>query len=78
LIREARRSATAAIALEGKLAAQKQIKNLEATRNAKRRSLFDAQDEIDKNRSELIEKIEGKLEQKAELKELFAVHWRIT
>jgi ERCC4-related helicase len=78
LIREARRSATAALSLEGKLAAQKQIKTLEATRNTKRRSLFDAQDEIDKNRSELIEKIEGKLEQKVEFKELFAVHWRIT
>src|SRR5690606_28393559 len=47
-IKEARRSATAALTLEEKLAGQKQIKNLEQHRNIRRRSLFDAQDEIDR------------------------------
>ena len=46
-IREARRAATAAHTLEEKLAGQKQVKALESQRNAKRRALFDAQDEID-------------------------------
>lgn len=46
-IKEARRSATAALKLEDKLAGQKLIKAIESQRSQKRRSLFDAQDEID-------------------------------
>jgi adenine-specific DNA-methyltransferase len=76
-IKDARRAATTALTLEDKLAGQKQIKSLEALRNQKRRSLFDAQDEIDKRRAELIAQIEGKLEQKVELVPLFTIRWRI-
>ena len=76
-IKEARRSATTALTLEEKLAGQKQIKSLEALRNQKRRSLFDAQDEIDKQRAELIAQIESKLEQKVELVPLFTVRWKL-
>ncbi|NLS93968.1 MAG: DEAD/DEAH box helicase family protein [Planctomycetaceae bacterium] len=76
-IKEARRSATAALTLEEKLAGQKQIKNLEQHRNNKRRSLFDAQDEIDRRRTALIEEIEGKLQQRVTEKVLFAVRWRL-
>ena len=65
LIREARRNAVTAIALEEKLASQKQIKAIESQRNDKRRSLFEAQDAIDKQREDLIGKIEGKLQQMA-------------
>lgn len=49
-IKEARRAATAALTLEEKLAGQKRVKELEAQRNAKRRSLFDAQDQIEAQR----------------------------
>ncbi len=76
-IKEARRTATAALALEQKLEAQKQIRTFEAARNAKRRNLFDAQDEIDKQRNGLIEKIEGKLKQLTHSTTLFSVHWRL-
>ena len=67
LIKEARRAATTALTLEEKLAGQKQIKTLEATRNQKRRSLFDAQDQIDRQRADLITQIESKLEPGREL-----------
>lgn len=77
LIREARRAATAALTLEEKLAAQQQIKVLEATRNYKRRSLFDAQDKIDTQRGNLIAEIESKLEQKVEVAQLFIFRWRL-
>jgi purine-nucleoside phosphorylase len=60
LIKEARRSAATALTLEDKLASQKQIKAVEAQRNEKRRSLFDAQDAIDQQREALIGRIEGK------------------
>ena len=76
-IKEARRAATAALTLEEKLAGQKQIKALEAQRNQKRRSLFDAQDEVDRQREELIARIEGKLQQRTELVQLFEIRWRI-
>lgn len=76
-IKEARRSATTGLTLEEKLAGQKQIKSLEALRNQKRRSLFDAQDEIDKQRAELIAQIEGKLRQKVDVVPLFTIRWRL-
>lgn len=76
-IKEARRAATAALTLEEKLAGQKQIKALESQRNQKRRTLFDAQDEIDRQREELIARIEGKLRQRTELTRLFVVRWEI-
>jgi hypothetical protein len=76
-IKETRRAATAAMTLEEKLAGQKQIKALEAQRNQKRRSLFDAQDDVDRQREALIAKIEGKLKQKEMTQSLFAVRWKL-
>lgn len=74
-IKEARRAATTALTLEEKLAGQKQIKALEAQRNQKRRSLFDAQDQVDKQREELIAVIEGKLGQTTSMQPLFMLRW---
>ncbi len=76
-IKEARRAATTALTLEEKLAGQKQIKALEASRNQKRRSLFDAQDEVDHQREVLIAQIEGKLKQHCNLQSLFTLRWRL-
>jgi hypothetical protein len=77
LIKEARRAATAALSLEEKLAGQKQIRALESQRNAKRKSLFEAQDQVDRQREELIASIEGKLAQKTGLDPLFVIRWRL-
>ncbi|MEI6820163.1 MAG: SNF2-related protein [Verrucomicrobiota bacterium] len=77
LIQEIRRAAVTALTLEEKLASQKQIKAVEAQRNDKRRSLFEAQDAIDQQRESLIGKIEGKLEQSAKLALLFTLRWRL-
>jgi len=74
-IKEARRAATAALTLEDKLAGQKQIKALESFRNTRRRSLFDAQDEIDQRREQLIAEIEAKLKQTTRLTKLFGIRW---
>lgn len=76
-IKEARRAATAAPTLEEKLSGQKQIRTLKAQRNQKRRSLFDAQDEVDRQREELIGKIEGKLRQREVDRSLFAIRWAL-
>ena len=78
LIKEARRASATALTLEEKLASQKQIKSIEAQRNDKRRSLFEAQDEIDKNREQLISNIESKLGSTILEESLFTVAWKIT
>jgi adenine-specific DNA-methyltransferase len=77
LIKEARREAITALTLEAKLAAQKRIRSLESTRNDKRRSLFEAQDRVDRQRDELISAIEGKLTQGTDDHALFTIRWTL-
>ena len=57
--------------------AQKVIKDMEAKRNKMRRELFESQDLVDKQKEELIEKIEAKLNQKITEEELFTIRWRL-
>lgn len=76
-IKEAKRNATLAASLEDKLEGQKVVRKLEGDRNAKRRSLFEAQDEIDRNREQLITEIEGKLQQNLNVIPLFQIRWKV-
>lgn len=76
-IGEARRAAAAALTLEQKLEAQKAVRALEQRRNARRRTLFDAQDEIDARRGGLIAGIEAQLEARITRNPIMAVRWRI-
>ena len=76
-IREVRRQAVAAQGLQNKLEHQRHLKDLTAARNQRRKDLFVAQDEIEARREALISDIEGKLKQKQELTELFAIRWRL-
>jgi len=48
---------------------------LEGQRNNKRRSLFDAQDQVGRQRAELILAIEEKLSQSVKTERLFAIRW---
>lgn len=66
-----------ALTLESKLAGQKQIKALESQRSQKRRALFEAQDQVDRQREELIANIEAKLQQRIERKELLSIRWTL-
>ena len=76
-IREARRAALAAVSLEQKLEAQKEVKALEKERNTRRRALFAAQDEIDEQRDAIIAETEIRMAQKEMLTELFTIRWRL-
>lgn len=76
-IREARRDATGAPTLEAKLAVQKQVKSLEAQRSQRRKALFEAQDEIDRRRDELIAGMETKLKQSISSERLFTLRWTL-
>lgn len=74
---EARRASRAKASLDAKLEALKRVKELEAKRAQLRRSLFDAQDEIDGNRERLIADVEAKLTRHASLERLFTVAWSL-
>lgn len=65
------------LALAEKLEAQKQIKTLEAKRNNKRRQLFEAQDDVDRKRAELIEEIERQLQTKTSIEPVFTLRWTL-
>jgi len=43
----------------------------------KRRALFDAQDDIDRRREQLIAEIEGKLQQRVSQNKLFSIRWKL-
>lgn len=74
---DARRLASASLTVEHKLTAQKAVRSMERQRNQKRKSLFDAQDEIDIRRGDLIAGIEARLTAKISKKQLFICRWRI-
>jgi superfamily II DNA or RNA helicase len=76
-IKETRRNALAALTLEEKLAAQKEVTALEKERTARRRSLFEAQDEIDNQRDRIIKETERRMTQTDSIVTLFSLRWRI-
>jgi adenine-specific DNA-methyltransferase len=74
-IKETKKASTLAITLSDKLALQKQVKELEAERNQARKRLFDAQDEIDAKRDEIIGGIEEELKTMESQNTLMKVRW---
>ena len=76
-IKEARKATRIAVSLEEKLMSQKRMKALESDRNGRRRALFEAQDDIDRKRGELIAQLESQLTQKVTSECLFSVPWRV-
>ncbi len=77
-IKVAKKASKSAVSLAEKLEAQKQIKALEAKRNTKRRQLFEAQDDVDKKRAELIEEIERQLQTKTSVEPVFTLRWTLS
>ena len=63
--------------LEEKVAAQREIKSMENKRNTLRQNLYQAQDEVDKRKDNLIVEIEARLRQKMEKNEIFTIRWSI-
>ena len=76
-IRGARKASKGAVALAEKLEAQRAIKALEQKRNMKRRQLFDAQDNVDRKRAELIEETERQLKTSAKCEPVFTLRWTL-
>jgi len=76
-IKDVRRSASVAATLDEKLHWQKRQRELEESRNRLRRRIFDRQDEIDGQRSQLIIELEARLSRNASLKDIFIIQWEL-
>lgn len=76
-IKSAKTSSQGMATLADKVAALKRVKDLEAKRVRKRRELFEAEDEIDRQRDEMITRIEARLRQNHSLRKAFVVRWRL-
>jgi F0F1-type ATP synthase membrane subunit b/b' len=63
--------------LQEKLAHQKRQRELESRRSKLRRELFSRQDDIEAQRSDLIEQLEKQLEQQADERTLFTIEWEL-
>jgi ERCC4-related helicase len=63
--------------LETKVAEIRAIKDLERKRTEKRQKLYEAQDDVDKQKDELLERIEAQLKQKTAINVLFTTRFRI-
>lgn len=63
--------------LEEKVKAQRQIKELEKTRNDLRMNLYAAQDDVDNRKEKLLADIEARLQQKLGRNQLFLIRWKI-
>jgi hypothetical protein len=63
--------------LEEKVAAHRQIKDLEKQRNDMRLNLYQAQDDVETKKEALIEEIEARLKQSLCREVLFTIRWRM-
>ncbi len=76
-IKATKREARRVVALEEKVALHRKAKDLEKQRSNKRRRLFEAQDEVDSRKEDLITAVEDRLQQQVEIHEIFTIRWRI-
>ncbi len=63
--------------LEEKVKAQRGIKEMEKKRNEMRKKLYEAQDEVELKKEQLIDRVETQLRQKSSVEPLFVVRWRV-
>ena len=76
-IREAKKAKRLAADLQSKIEAQKKVNELEQQRNQKKRTLFDAQDQIEQRKDELISEVEARLQQQTSRQNVFTIKWRL-
>jgi hypothetical protein len=76
-IKDVRRTTLVAATLEEKLQHQKHQRELEGKRNQLRRRIFDRQDEIDAQRSELVEAMENRLSISVSARSVFTIRWSV-
>ncbi len=63
--------------LQSKVAAQREVAELESKRNRLRRELFDAEDTIDRQKEEVITSVEGRLNQSVSARKVLSAFWTL-
>ncbi|MBU4201397.1 MAG: DEAD/DEAH box helicase [Verrucomicrobia bacterium] len=63
--------------LEEKVKAHREIKDLEKSRNDMRLNLYQAQDDVERQKERLIEQIEARLKQNVKTADIFTIRWRV-
>jgi len=76
-IKTAKTQAKRILNLEEKVKTQRGIKEMEKKRNEMRKKLYEAQDEVDTRKEDLIARVEAQLKQKTKLEPLFTLRWRL-
>jgi ERCC4-related helicase len=76
-IKAMKTSAKKVLNLEEKVKMQREIKELEKKRNDMRQKLYSAQDDVDKKKEGLLERVEAQLKQKITLTILFTIKFKI-
>ncbi|MGI8494175.1 MAG: helicase-related protein, partial [Pyrinomonadaceae bacterium] len=76
-IRNLKKEAKLALNLQSKLEMHRQLKDAEAERSRKRRQLYEAQDQIDEQKEDLISSVEARLQQNIETEDIFTICWRL-
>jgi len=77
-IRAVKKESRIATTLDAKLTLQKQVKAAEKKQSEKRKRLFEAQDEVDIKRDNLIAETQARLKQSVEVRHLFTVRWSVS
>lgn len=76
-IKTAKTNAKKIVDLAEKLKTQRTIKDSEKKRNEMRKRLYDAQDEVDSRKEDLIAKVEAQLRQNIKTEELYSIRWKV-
>jgi len=76
-IKTAKTLAKKNVNLDEKLKAQRSIKDMEKKRNEMRKKLYEAQDDVDTRKEELIARVEAQLKQRTSLTPLFTISWKV-
>jgi SNF2 domain-containing protein/helicase-like protein len=76
-IRAARKDSKTKVVLAEKVEAQRRVQSLEQRRTRMRRELYEAQDEVDQRRTELIEETEARLHTSADRETLLTIRWEL-
>jgi len=76
-IKAAKTNAKKVLNLQEKIMIQREIKNTEKKRNDLRQKLYQAQDQVDTKKEELLEKVEAQLKQKTSLTKLFTLKYKV-
>jgi len=76
-IKTAKTLAKKNVNLDEKLKAQRSIKDMEKRRNEMRKKLYEAQDDVDTRKEQLIARVEAQLKQRTSLAPLFTIRWKV-